>query len=213
MNINKTIKKKLTHHQEAISYLVESEFQKLTRSYVSRLDGFIKSNTRIIEAFESRNRDRTIELLSRRFSTFTKENPDFSDIRLFLPDGRLFLSMEETNNYGTDMSAYSFIETLKSTSAPLYGFTISNNKLFFQTAKAIIINGKKIGMLEFRIQTNTMNSTISKVLNAEYGLSIAEPNYPTSKVTVIDQSSPLYQKIPDNFDYKQKNPEYHNRRI
>ena len=73
---------KIRYHEDALGYLVDSEFQRLTQAYVSRIDGFVNSNKRIINAFENCNRDELIELLMPRFQTLRKENNDFYNINI-----------------------------------------------------------------------------------------------------------------------------------
>jgi PAS domain S-box-containing protein len=192
---------KIRYHEDALEYLVESEFQRLTQTYASRINGFIGSNTGVIKAFQNSNRDELIELLMPRFQTLRKENRDFYNISFYLPDGKLYLSMNDITRYGTDMSVHGYINALIKHTDSIHGFTISNDRLYYQVAKNIIIDGKKIGILEFMIHTTGMNDMVKQVLKAEYGLSILETLADDSMhPTIIDKSSSIYDRLPSSFN-------------
>jgi len=199
---------KIHHHEKTLEYLVEAEFSRMTKTYVSRLNGFVRSNKGIINAFKNKDRESLLELLTPRFNTFTKENKDFYNISFYLPDGKLYLSMADVSSYGVDMSAHSFLRSLSEKTDALHGFTISNDKLFFQAAKNIIIDGQRIGVIEFLVHTHAMNELIKEILNAEYGLSLSNSgtinNGILSHATIIDKSCSIYDKLPISFDFNNK---------
>lgn len=197
---------RLIYHEHALEYLVESEFQHLTQTYTSRIKGLIKANVGIRKAFANSDREALIEHLSSRFNTLRQENQDFYDISFYLPDGKLYISMNDINAYGADMSAYPFIQALNNDNETINGFIVSNGRLFFQVAMNIHDQGKRLGIIEFKIHTTIMNETIKKVLESEYGLSVIENSIKNSpKPVIIDASSAIYEMLPATYDPGEKN--------
>lgn len=191
-------------HEKGLEFLVETELKQLSRTYSSRLNGFIRANKDIINNFKDRNRQELIRSVSQRFNTFKSENPDFEDIKFILPDGMLFVSMADSKSYGIDMSANSYIRALKNGADFISGFIISDDRLYFQVVQDVIINGETIGIIEFRTKTNEMNSLIKAILGAEYGLAVASQHNDSSAVSdaaVIDRSSSIYDRLPAGFNF------------
>lgn len=193
------------NHEKALAFLVESQFKKLTQEYSSRINGFIRSNHQITDTFGKRERSTLIKLLKSRFNTLKKENPDFYDIKFLLPDGTLFLSMHDLNNYGMDLSLYKYVKALKSGTRSLHGFIVTKDKLFFQSAQNIYSGGKMVGSIEFMIKTDDLNRMIKKVLGSEYALAVlitpASKNDGITETSIIDKSSSLFDKFPEHFNY------------
>ena len=109
--------------------------------------------------------------------------------------------MDDITRYGMDMSVHRYIKALMNETDSIHGFTISNDRLYYQVARNIVVNGKKIGMLEFIVNTTGMNDMVKQVLKADYGISVLEPS--SDKImhpTVIDKSSSVYDRLPHSFD-------------
>jgi len=191
-------------HEKNLAYLVNTEFQKLTQTYTSRLTGFIFSNKDIIHHFERRERAELITATEPRFITFKKENPDFHDMTFILPDGTLFLSMADTSKYGVNLSAHPYLQSLMKETNAVRGFVISNGMLFFQVAQNVIIDGKRLGTLEFKIHTDALNDTIQEVLGAEYGVAAIKKSNSILETNITEMSSRLFQELPLGFDFNKK---------
>ncbi|PLX69936.1 MAG: hypothetical protein C0603_03085 [Denitrovibrio sp.] len=201
---------KITHHENSLSYLVNSEFLDLKQVYTARLKGFIKSNTQVISAFAERDRPLLIKKLQHRFNTFNNENNDFFDIVFTTPEGTLFLSMDDKNSYGNNYTHYNYVKSLQNNSSSIHGFTISNGQLFFQVASNIYLENKNIGSIEFKIKTSRMNEMIMELLDADYGVAVTHKiNSDTSlnntyDTTIVDANCPLFTNLPNDFNFESK---------
>lgn len=199
---------RIEQHEEALGYIVDSEFEKLTRTYVSRLNGFTKANKRIVKAFKERDREALLKLVNPRFTTFKKENPDFHNVNFILPDGRLLLSVNEPDKFRNDMSVYKYIQSIKKDTDALHGYIISNDRLFFQAVQTVRHNDKNIGFVEFRVRTSIMNQIIQDVLDAEYALGVPSniphrhDDHTHFHPIVIDSSCSIFDNLPISFDYE-----------
>jgi len=192
-------------NRDGIEFISRSEFDRFTRFYTSRINGFVKANKMLVKHFKERKRTALLKNVERRYKVLKSEYEGFDDILFILPDDTLFLSLKNKESYGSDLSSYPTIKALKN-SKSLSGYTIQESKLYFVAAKKIFSDGKFVGTLMFKVGTQVINEYTKNVLGAKYALAIVDDAMTSGDnlrglkdIKIIDGSCQNLRRIPNNF--------------
>lgn len=194
----------INSRKTSLEYIINTEFKRLSEAYLPRLRGFVRSNTDVMNAFIQRDRQALISSAGKRYRVLTSESPDFYDIRFFLPDGTLFLSMRDTDSYGMNMSAHSYMAALQGPAQEIQGFTISGDRLVFHTAAEVNQSGETAGFIEFLLKTDKLNETINGVLGTEYAVAVTNryisDHADIRETILLDKSEGMIKRLPRDID-------------
>jgi PAS domain S-box-containing protein len=226
---HKAYKQDVHRHVSSIEYLAENHFDNFTRSYLSRIKGFIKINREIVNAFESRSRENLIKLTSPRYKTLKKENKSFNDIIFILPNGQMFLSMNNKDVYGNDLSSYPIMKAFRKGKNFLSGYSIYNSKLYYVIGTRVSKNSSTLGYMVFLIGTEALNEQIKQTMNSDYAVAMIHREHAPEdvldtiqKIAVVDTNNPMLKKLPQSFEiekhiqkikYNGKSYVFHNKKL
>nr|WP_022850342.1 cache domain-containing protein [Limisalsivibrio acetivorans] len=176
--------------------------------YSSRIRGFSKTNTELINAFAEGDRDKLYELSLPKYKTLQRENPYFQSIFYVTSNAKAFLRMHKPDEFGDDVSGLAFIDDVINSKKMVSGFVYTKSSVFYRVVAPVYKDREFIGLIGFSIDIAQIGDTVKRFVRSEYGIFVQntreadfEDYESFGDHVLIQYSSTTLRDIPENFDF------------
>jgi len=183
----------------------ERELNRIHNIYHSRLDGFVKTNPQIINAFIRGDRQQLQTLTATKFLTLKKENSDFFSISYIRKDGTVLLRTARPDMYGDSALDIPFVAQAFNIKQPQYGLTIARWGLAYRLARPVFVGDSFEGVVVFVLRPLSGLDLIYESLGVDTGVLIKKEyeqrvngiSYPQfGNYILMEEKGTLFKEIP-----------------
>ena len=160
--------------KELVTTLVSSMTRELNSKYSSRIKSFTTHQETIIQHFADRDREKLYEETAPIFKILQNENHHFDHINFILPDNKVFLRMQEPEQFG-DVEKYScsvYSDSPANSEDGTSGFVYGSCGLLYRVIQPVYFQDKFIGNVLFGINMGSFVDDISNNLKMHTALAL-----------------------------------------
>lgn len=203
--------------------------------YSDRIKNLLLSSPGIVAAFAEQDRSRLLAKAETKYESLKRENPYFHVMQFHLPDGTVFLRMQQPDLFGDNLAAERpMVAAVHREQRSISGFEFGREGLLYWVVNPIFMQGRYVGALELGIRAEEMVEAIEENLKAniisyfraDQWEKAAHPNVqPMAKVgdfVFNEENAPIVKLLPPAFyqeehdkivEYGDRNYRVHNHKI
>jgi len=151
---------------------IERENQDTKTRYTSRLNGFIKTNSAVLEAFRQQDLSTLQHTLKNRVKTLAKEDPFFHSISFIFPDGNVFYRSASQEVQVDNVLDVPFAADSLAQRIPLGGMTIARWGIAYRYSQPVYHNKNFIGTIVFVVKPLRALVQMSEMYGVDSGIFI-----------------------------------------
>ncbi len=167
------LKDSLNKEEKHIDTIVNAVLRYSLSPYLTRIQHIEEAHPPIIAAFAARNREDLLTQASHEFEVLQQENQYFHALDFTLPDGTVFLRVQQPDLHGDNISeSREIISQVGSTKQTAAGFDIGKHGAIYWIAHPLYKDDQYIGIMEFGISAQQLTDAIKKRLHTEVTIAI-----------------------------------------
>jgi PAS domain S-box-containing protein len=214
----------IMHHNKAIDNTIREQ-EKLIDSisndikkysfdpYRYRITRFVAHFDEARQAFAGRDRERLYELCAPLLAEFREENEFFHSFVFTLPDGTVFLRVQQLEHFGDNISELRpAVSAVRRESKQLSGFDVCPHGVMFWVTEPVYHEGEHIGAVEFGIQSEQLKKLLAENLNSDVSILVKAKFWHKAKLVMegfqehgeyvlMTGDSLLFEKIAEKLDF------------
>nr|WP_320114531.1 diguanylate cyclase [uncultured Desulfuromonas sp.] len=207
------VREQADRHQELIQQVdrfihnsLARELKRTHNIYLSRLDGFIKTNPTIVDSFILGQRQKLFQQLQVKLATLQRENSDFFSVTFIRKDGTVLLRTARYEMSGDSALDIPFVARAFALKQPQYGLTIARWGLAYRLARPIFKNNHFEGIIVFVLRPLSGLDLIYESLGVDTGVLIDKSyqerikgvNFPVyNGYLLMEEKGSLFKEIPE----------------
>jgi signal transduction histidine kinase/CheY-like chemotaxis protein len=136
--------------------------------YLYKIKFFIEQNEQIRQAFADRDRELLFHRSSSFYQGFQGENRFFHAMAFILPDGTVFLRVQNPELFGDNIGdSRPIITAVHESREQRSGFDIGKHGAIFWVAQPVIHNGEYLGAVEFGVEVKQLEKFVAASLGCD----------------------------------------------
>lgn len=136
--------------------------------YRHKIRQFVNHNEAIRQAFAEKNRDRLYRLCTPFLEEFREENSFFHAIDFNLPDGTVFLRVQNPGLFGDNiLKSREIVSRVHGSRQQASGFDIGKHGAIYWVAEPVIHEDVYIGLVEFGIEAEKLRQALANSLGSD----------------------------------------------
>jgi signal transduction histidine kinase/CheY-like chemotaxis protein len=157
------------HEKERIIDGVTNDIKQYSLdSYLFKIRYLIEQNEHLRQALADRDRDLLYQLALPRYQFLQGENPYFLAMDFNLPDGTVFLRVQNPELYGDNISTTRpLVLNIHKDRQQRSGFDVCKHGALFWVAQPIVHQGEYLGLVEFGIDGRQLEKALAESLASD----------------------------------------------
>jgi signal transduction histidine kinase/ActR/RegA family two-component response regulator len=136
--------------------------------YLYKIDHFVKDNPEIRQAFADRDRERLFELCLPELAEFREENQFFHAMDFNLPDGTVFLRVQNPELFGDNIAgSREIVADVHANREQRSGFDIGKHGAIYWVSQPVFQNDAYLGAVEFGIEVKQLEKALGHSLKSD----------------------------------------------
>jgi len=139
--------------------------------YRNRLRFLVENNPEIGAAFAARDRERLLAISAPRYAGLRKENVSFHAWDYNLPDGTVFLRVQDPDAHGDNiLNTRPILRAVHESRLPAAGYDVGRHGAIYWVAQPVFHGGEYVGATEVGIETGELMEALRERFGAEVAI-------------------------------------------
>ncbi len=180
--------------------------------YQFRLGNMVEEHPELTRAFVDRDRERLLEQTRPLYKRRQAENPFLHAWHFILPDGRVFLRVEEPDAHGDDVAlTREMVRAVITRQEPVAGFDIGRHGAMYWVARPVYHQGQFVGVTELGIPAEQVKAALEARFGTDAALAVKTSDWVKARmvgsgfhrrgeqVLIVPENS-RYRKLPEGME-------------
>ncbi|MDH5298601.1 MAG: ATP-binding protein [Desulfobulbaceae bacterium] len=184
--------------------------------YLTRIEHLPEAHPDIVKAFAARDRQLLYKLALDEYRTLRKENAYFHALDFNLPDGTVFLRVQNPELYGDNLlDSREILRHVHKSRQKAAGFDIGKHGAIYWIVQPLLYQGRYLGSMEFGIPARQITDALQKKLSCNVSLIVPTAAWKKANLikdgfrdfggyVLLTHDNPIFNQLPGGIDFNRQ---------